>query len=72
MANIIYMVAQAKGKFTAKSKTPKRSDPRAEEARRKALISESARAGRQASILTSGQGLLDDPIISKPVIMGTT
>ncbi|GAG11295.1 unnamed protein product, partial [marine sediment metagenome] len=29
-----------------------------------------ARSGRQASILTSGQGLLDDPVIAKPVIMG--
>lgn len=70
MANMFYMAAQAKGKFTAKSKTPKRSDPRAEEARRRALISENARSGRQASILTSGQGLLDEPVISKPTLLG--
>jgi len=49
---------------------PMRNDPRAEEARRRTLLSESARKGRQASILTSGQGLLDEPTVGKPVLLG--
>jgi len=49
---------------------PSINDPNAEAARRRALVSAQAKAGRQSSILTSGQGLLDEPTISKPVLLG--
>jgi len=64
--------AAAGGAFSSADSVdpPESDDPRAEAARRRTLFAEQSRKGRQASILTSGQGLLDEPTISKPVLLG--
>ena len=61
----------AAGGFSSPSSTDVPDESDAEGARRRQLLSEHARKGRQASILTSGKGLLDEPIVSKPVLLGT-
>ena len=48
---------------------PEREDPAVVEARRKALLEEQKRLGRQATILTSGQGLAGDPNVSRATLL---
>ena len=65
----------ASGGFSSADETvgdvPQQNDPRAEEARRRALLSESARSGRASTFLTSGKGMLDEPIVSKPTLLSS-